>query len=130
MKVTKCLWILSILIFELPKMSSGYYHNDNDYDRGNYGNEIQKCPLQCRCIALSHLGLRGMARTWQSLGYPHRRGNSAWRSVWRGNGDNLQGRDMVCIGLDKVPSPFPHGKFIISANLFLLYCCLTAKVNS
>lgn len=39
--------------------------------RGDSGHVKNDCPLQCRCIALSHLGYRDMAERWLSMRHMH-----------------------------------------------------------
>jgi len=71
------------------------------------------CPLQCRCISLSHLGLRDMAERWMSMGRLDGVGNTfkgTAAPVWQREPEELLGRDVVCMGLHKVPRPLPTGE--------------------
>ena len=81
--------------------------------------ESNECPLQCRCIALSHLGYREMAERWSSLNRMHSSSRQVWRGteapIWREDPSKLRGRDVVCMGLNKVPKPLPAGKSPLSS---------------
>ncbi|KAL3841554.1 hypothetical protein ACJMK2_019678 [Sinanodonta woodiana] len=74
-------------------------------------SDADSCPSQCRCIALSHLGYRAMAQRWESLGQLHGLDNTIWKGteapIWKEDRDNLRGRDMVCMGLSRIPKHLP-----------------------
>ncbi|KAH3752620.1 hypothetical protein DPMN_187241 [Dreissena polymorpha] len=72
--------------------------------------EESDCPAQCRCIALTHLGYRDMAERWRSLGEMEGLEHTFKGTVaptWQKDPAELQGRDIVCMGLNKVPRPLP-----------------------
>lgn len=75
------------------------------------------CPLQCRCIALSHLGYRDMAERWMSLGRLNGQDNTfkgTEAPVWKEDPAELKGRDVVCMGLNKIPRPLPESKLFVT----------------
>ena len=78
---------------------------------------VLDCPVQCRCIALSHLGYRDMAQRWMSLGQLNGQGNTfkgTQSPIWKEDPDELKGRDVVCMGLNKIPRPLPESKYSVT----------------
>ncbi|XP_052802182.1 insulin-like growth factor-binding protein complex acid labile subunit isoform X1 [Mya arenaria] len=85
---------------------------DGPGSRGDEGGAgAGDCPLQCRCIALTHLGYRDMAERWMSMGRLDGVGNTfkgTEAPTWMEDPEELRGRDVVCMGLNKVPRPLPE----------------------
>lgn len=110
-----CVFLL-VLLFNIGVNGLRYYrhsdpvrHNGHGL-RGEMGHTPNDCPLQCRCIALSHLSHRDMAERWLSMRHMHGEQNTfkgTESPVWQEEPENLQGRDVVCMGLNKVPRPLP-----------------------
>ena len=114
MKVKLYLWIVTIVVLQ---RSLGYYHHSNHLSNRIYhGNDVNNCPLQCRCIKLSHLGSREMAHRWRSFEPFQGREAYAWRAtqppVSIENRYKIPGRDMVCMALGDVPWPLSKGLYV------------------
>ena len=76
-------------------------------------NRAKYCPDQCRCMTLGLLSLRGPDQNWQ---YPN---DESWKRIEsipvNGSGDGIQGRDVVCTGLNQVPWSLPEGTYEASS---------------
>ncbi|KAL4224692.1 hypothetical protein ACF0H5_015387 [Mactra antiquata] len=108
--------VLCLTVFILGVNGVRYYRHSNPVHqpairlRGENGQVKNDCPLQCRCIALSHLGYRGMAERWLSMRHMHGEENTfkgTESPVWQEELEDLEGRDVVCMGLNKIPRPLP-----------------------
>ena len=106
-----------------------YYRHSSD-KKGEYDPRVVRptpgdCPLQCRCIAMSHLSYRDMAERWKSMGQLHGPVRSGFKGtdapVWEEDGKHLQSRDVVCIGLVKVPRPLPSNEYLFVLLNFSTY---------
>ncbi|XP_045174915.2 insulin-like growth factor-binding protein complex acid labile subunit [Mercenaria mercenaria] len=112
----KYLVLIIVLLFNIGVNGVRYYRHSEPVrhaghgPRGEMGQAQNDCPLQCRCIALSHLSYRDMAERWLSMRRMHGVQNTfkgTEAPVWKEEPENLQGRDVVCMGLNKVPRPLP-----------------------
>lgn len=102
---------------------------ENGYDRGVSPSD---CSQQCRCIALNHLGYKDMAERWFSMGGRADEDSTIIKrteaSVWKEDSEKIHGRDVVCMGLNKIPRPLPHST--VKLTLFGDSSNVTSDSNS
>lgn len=66
-----------LCLFEIGVDGARYYRHSEAVRhgghglRGEMGQALNDCPLQCRCISLSHLSQRDMAERWLSMRHMH-----------------------------------------------------------
>ena len=75
--------------------------------RDEYKNRDRNCPEKCRCVSQDQLGLRRLGQGWRSV-TQERKGTS----VGQEDTMALQGKNVVCTGLTKVPFALPDGRLI------------------
>lgn len=96
-----------VFIMLLAGHGARQYSSSLEYAYGDSPDAaLRDCPQKCRCIALGYLGLQGLGQNWQS--------DEAWRADAPARIDDLEGRDVVCTGLGRVPWPLPEGRFNIN----------------
>ena len=95
--------LLSVILIGHSVQAQYYsYRTGNGSGGRNFG--ALNCPLKCRCLAIDLLEQRMNDLVWQFDGFSEETGTVHL------NPTPLRGTDVVCSGIDIVPSGIPDGK--------------------